>query len=404
MRADIVTARAAVAHAAWHGRTEVDHEPTSGPPPGWPCRTGAGGTRSTRRAWTRTCLTSCSASDEPEPDRRTRARRTRPDRRVRPTATRRSGRRRPSRRSPAARPTPPTRAEPARRAQRARSSPASVAPAGRRLPDPALHRRAASARGEAGPAQPGHHQQSGGRSAPRPTGRRAGPLHLPATIRAAAPQQDRPRPGIGQRLRLARDDLRLAVTEGRESNLVLLVVDASGSMAARRRMEAVKAAALSLLLDAYQRRDKVGLITFRGAGATLALPPTSSIDVAARRLARAAQRRPHPAGRGPALRRGDPAAGSGSATRAAGRCWCWSPTAGPPPARTRWPARGRPPTSCARAGIASVVIDCETGRFSLGLAAAAQRRTSAPSTCRSARSPRIRLLSGAAASARRRAA
>ena len=52
------------------------------------------------------------------------------------------------------------------------------------------------------------------------------------------------------------------MTEGRESNLVLLVVDASGSMAARRRMEAVKAAALSLLLDAYQRRDKVGLITF----------------------------------------------------------------------------------------------------------------------------------------------
>ena len=74
------------------------------------------------------------------------------------------------------------------------------------------------------------------------------------------------------------------MTEGRESNLVLLVVDASGSMAARRRMEAVKAAAMSLLLDAYQRRDKVGLITFRGADATLALPPTSSIDVAARRL------------------------------------------------------------------------------------------------------------------------
>ena len=85
-------------------------------------------------------------------------------------------------------------------------------------------------------------------------------------------------------LRLATQDLRLAVTEGRESNLVLLVVDASGSMAARRRMGAVKAAALSLLLDAYQRRDKVGLITFRGAEATLALPPTSSIDTAARRL------------------------------------------------------------------------------------------------------------------------
>ena len=56
-------------------------------------------------------------------------------------------------------------------------------------------------------------------------------------------------------------------------------------MAARRRMEAVKTAVLSLLLDAYQRRDKVGLVTFRGADATLALPPTSSVEVAARRLA-----------------------------------------------------------------------------------------------------------------------
>ncbi len=56
-------------------------------------------------------------------------------------------------------------------------------------------------------------------------------------------------------------------------------------MAARRRMEAVKGAVLSLLLDAYQRRDKVGLVCFRGAGAQLLLPPTSSVDAAARRLA-----------------------------------------------------------------------------------------------------------------------
>ncbi|HJY42990.1 MAG TPA: ATP-binding protein, partial [Propionibacteriaceae bacterium] len=116
-----------------------------------------------------------------------------------------------------------------------------------------------------------------------PAHRNSGPLHLTATIRAAAPRQvDRGRLP-DESLRLATQDLRLAVTEGRESNLVLLVVDASGSMAARRRMGAVKAAALSLLLDAYQRRDKVGLITFRGAEAKLALPPTSSIDIAARR-------------------------------------------------------------------------------------------------------------------------
>ena len=87
-----------------------------------------------------------------------------------------------------------------------------------------------------------------------------------------------------RRVTLAPADLREAVREGREGNLVLFAVDASGSMAARQRMRAVKGAVLSLLLDAYQRRDKVGLVTFRGTGAELALPPTSSVEAAARRL------------------------------------------------------------------------------------------------------------------------
>jgi magnesium chelatase subunit D len=65
---------------------------------------------------------------------------------------------------------------------------------------------------------------------------------------------------------------------------VLFVVDASGSMAARQRMTAVKGAVLSLLMDAYQRRDKIGMVTFRGTGAELALPPTSSVEVGAARL------------------------------------------------------------------------------------------------------------------------
>jgi magnesium chelatase subunit D len=82
-----------------------------------------------------------------------------------------------------------------------------------------------------------------------------------------------------------REDLREARREGREGNLLLFVVDASGSMAARRRMGAVKGAVLSLLLDAYQRRDKVGLISFRGTEADLVLPPTSSVEVGAARLA-----------------------------------------------------------------------------------------------------------------------
>lgn len=108
-------------------------------------------------------------------------------------------------------------------------------------------------------------------------------LHLSATVRAAAPHQ-RARGRSGPGLVVRRDDLRQATREGREGNLVLFLVDASGSMAARQRMSAVKGAVLSLLLDAYQRRDKVGLVTFRGKEAALALPPTSSVDAAAARL------------------------------------------------------------------------------------------------------------------------
>ena len=104
-------------------------------------------------------------------------------------------------------------------------------------------------------------------------------LHLVETVRAAAL-----RPRSGGRLRLRPRDLRVAVREGQETNLILFCVDASGSMAARKRMSEVKTAVLSLLLDAYRRRDKVGLVTFRGRHAELALPPTRSVDIAAARL------------------------------------------------------------------------------------------------------------------------
>ena len=139
----------------------------------------------------------------------------------------------------------------------------------------------------------------GRRSAARgPSGRTVGArlpatrpfsLHLPATIRAAA-SSPAPPPALERSswhpraVAIAPAHLREAIREGREGNLVLFVVDASGSMAARERMRAVKTAILSLLLDAYQRRDKVGLVTFRGRGAELALPPTSSVEAAARRL------------------------------------------------------------------------------------------------------------------------
>ncbi|MBB6120957.1 VWA domain-containing protein [Nocardiopsis algeriensis] len=104
-------------------------------------------------------------------------------------------------------------------------------------------------------------------------------LHLVETVRAAAL-----RPQERGRLRFHPRDLRVAVREGQESNLILFCVDASGSMAARKRMTEVKTAILSLLLDAYRRRDKVGLITFRRQDAELTLPPTRSVDVAAARL------------------------------------------------------------------------------------------------------------------------
>src|SRR5262249_59162283 len=94
-------------------------------------------------------------------------------------------------------------------------------------------------------------------------------LHLFATLLSAAEQA-----GAGP-LRPRPDDIRRAVREGREGNLVIFVVDASGSMAARDRMAAVSGATLSLLRDAYQRRDKVAGITFRPHQARLFLPPPS---------------------------------------------------------------------------------------------------------------------------------
>lgn len=117
----------------------------------------------------------------------------------------------------------------------------------------------------------------------RPNGPASGRPHLVATLRAAAPHQ-RARGRRGPGILVRPGDVRLPVRQGRESNLILFCVDASGSMGARQRIGAVKAAVLSLLLDAYQRRDKVGLVTFRAADAELTLPPTSSVDVAAARL------------------------------------------------------------------------------------------------------------------------
>ncbi|NUP21099.1 MAG: putative cobaltochelatase [Streptomyces sp.] len=191
-------------------------------------------------------------------------------------------------------------------------------------------------------------------------------LHLAATVQAAAPHQ-RARGRSGRGLVVRRDDLRQAVREGREGNLVLFVVDASGSMAARQRMSAVKGAVLSLLLDAYQRRDKVGLVTFRGSAADVALPPTSSVDAAAVRLESlpTGGRTPLAAGllkahevlRVERLR--DPARRALVVLVTDGRA-----TGGPEPVALA----GRAARLFAADGVASVVVDCESGPVWLGLA------------------------------------
>lgn len=111
-------------------------------------------------------------------------------------------------------------------------------------------------------------------------------LDVAATLLAAAPQQ-KVRIRVGQRngrLKLEPHDLRVKVRQTRAGRCTLFVVDASGSMAAQRRMAAAKGAVQALLTDAYQQRDEVGLIAFRGSIAELLLPPTNSADLAVARL------------------------------------------------------------------------------------------------------------------------
>lgn len=108
-------------------------------------------------------------------------------------------------------------------------------------------------------------------------------LAFDATLRAAAPyQQERDRSETA--LAIESQDVRDKVRVKRSANLILFVVDASWSMAAAERMEATKGAIMSLLLDAYQRRDQVGLIVFQKEEARLVMPPTSSVELAKKAL------------------------------------------------------------------------------------------------------------------------
>lgn len=196
--------------------------------------------------------------------------------------------------------------------------------------------------------------------------------HVFATLLAAVNNQRRPgRPQVQP------DDVRRAVREGREGNLVIFVVDASGSMAARDRMSAVGGATLSLLRDAYQRRDKVAVITFRGQRADVLLPPTSSVYIAGRRLARFDTGGKTPLAQGLLAAR-DVVLREKARDRARrplvvvltdGRA-----TGGPDPlGRTATAAR-----LLVAEGAAAVVVDCETSFVRLGLAEQLARQLDAP--------------------------
>jgi magnesium chelatase subunit D len=196
-------------------------------------------------------------------------------------------------------------------------------------------------------------------------------LHLFATLLSAAEHA-----GAGP-LRPRPDDVRRAVREGREGNLVIFVVDASGSMAARDRMAAVSGATLSLLRDAYQRRDKVAVITFRQQQARLLLPPTSSAHIAGRRLARFDTGGKTPLAEGLLAARElivrerarDRARRPLVVVLTDGRA-----TAGPDPLGHSRIAASR----LVAEGAAAVVVDCETSYVRLGLAGQLARQLGAP--------------------------
>lgn len=118
----------------------------------------------------------------------------------------------------------------------------------------------------------------------RPAGDRRDDIAFDATFRAAAPyQQERSHEDVAYAIET--QDLQRKIRVKRAANLILFVVDASWSMAVAERMNATKGAIVSLLTDAYQRRDRVGLVVFQKDRAALVLPPTNSVVLAKKALA-----------------------------------------------------------------------------------------------------------------------
>jgi len=359
MRADIVTARTAVAHAAWNGRSAVTREDV---------RAAARLALPHRRrrnpfdapGLDEDLLDEVLGDDEPEPPEPPEPSGPAPDGTDRIGADDQggdTGQDATTGQDAATGPQEPASSGP---------GPSSESTVGAQSPyRPRLFTVSGTGEGEAGRRSRAI-TASGRRVGSRRGTAGGGTIHLAETVRAAAPHQVARGRRSGN-LVFRADDLRVATREGQESNLVLFCVDASGSMAARRRMEQVKTAILSLLLDAYRRRDKVGLVTFRGERADLALPPTRSVDIAATRLEQL------PAGGRTPLAEGlleaarvlrvervrDPRRRPLLVVVTDGRA-----TSGPDAiARSRQAA-----AQLAEDGVASLVVDCESGALRLGLA------------------------------------
>ncbi|SRR5579875_912273 len=190
-----------------------------------------------------------------------------------------------------------------------------------------------------------------------------------ATVTAALARRALEGKPIVHPVRVEVDDLRIGVREERVGRLVVMVVDASGSMGAPERVEAARVATLALLADAYQRRDRVAVVTFRGHGAEVVLRPTGSTEVAVARLGSVPIGGTTPLGEG--IKAGLELARSGR-------------TRGYRPllvvisdGRATWAPEGLDPLRTAlssadlvrRAGIEALVLDCEQGSQPLGLAA-----------------------------------
>jgi magnesium chelatase subunit D len=190
-----------------------------------------------------------------------------------------------------------------------------------------------------------------------PMGAGGGPVAIGATARATA---------VARAVESeAAPVLRAAIREAIAGNLVVLAVDTSGSMGAAKRIEAATGACLGLLVDAYQRRDRVAVVTFRGDEAQVVLRPTGSVEVAKQRLSSVTTGGPTPL-----------AAGIDTALLVASTAKDEALLVVVTDGRATAAADGEDPVAAAlaaadrvkRLGIPAVVVDAEEGPTVLGLA------------------------------------